>query len=230
MLYRCLTALMVNYLSTLLNWNYTSGRLWAGSEIFLSDHGNRMVRGGQYAFGPPLTNQLQLLPKCGLKLPATVCGYCWWYTKSSNPTSKKGLSYCFCRYISVWDCFRWACKKINTNEDICIPIGRWQWTYNAYMNVVKLDVWCSKSTQWCHSVPLYFALLEFQTGLCPLMNVTIDIGPNITCSNETLCGSYMRVWQWMKCIKTVWHNSLGTYSLGTPVEVQYLAVGQQQCH
>ena len=93
--------------------------------------------------------------------------------------TKKSLGYCLCSDVSDWDCFQPVCKTIDTNEDICIPIGQWQWANDVYVNVVRPDVWCCKTTKKCNIVSLCFILLAFQTSLCPFTNVTIDVGSNL---------------------------------------------------
>ena len=124
--------------------------------------GNRVVQCGLYAFRAKSLHQL--LPKYRLKLSATVCSYHRWYTKSSSPATKKSLGYCLCSDIFNWDYFRPACEMINTSEDICIPIGWWQWANNVYVNVVKPDVCVAKLPKGVivsNSVSLYFTLLAF---------------------------------------------------------------------
>ena len=77
----------------------------------------RVMRGGSNTLTPKKLHQI--VPQSWLKLCSTVCGNCWWDTKSRNPTLNKRLFHCLCCNISnrhpLWP----AGKTINACWKIC---------------------------------------------------------------------------------------------------------------
>lgn len=76
--YRCSAVLMVNYLSTLLNWNYVykiqGGFELAVAGIFLSNHWQQDGKRWTVYVCTQVTTSFYA--KVWTQMPATVCGYC----------------------------------------------------------------------------------------------------------------------------------------------------------
>ena len=57
------------------------------------------------------------------------------------------------------------------------------------MNCVKPDVWCEDRGWCCGSMSLDLCSLARYTRLCPSADVSVDAGPDKSCSDQSLGSS-----------------------------------------
>ncbi len=73
-------------------------------------------------------------------------------------------------------------EPVDAGEQIGLPSGGWQRSYQVDMNGIKP----CESGEWCDGVPVDFGSLAVGAGLCPSSAVSADVGPDKSCLDEFL--------------------------------------------